>query len=487
MAKAGALDPTFGGDRGYVVNPITSPSMVSSENYESVDAVAVQPDGKILVAGTVDEKNGVASFVLERLDTDGSLDASFGQGGLVSNVVSFGVSRFGALLVQQDGKIVEVGYTDQDFQGGVTHPSFVAIRLDADGTLDAGFGVNGVSVNPDSVANSMFGNPYTINSAVLAPDGTIVLAGGGYTSSGQAADFVSKLEPDGQLDPTFGTDGTAIVPIQYSPGLPTGASAIVAGLALQSDGQIVVAGTVNVEGANHVVITGDLIRLDADGTQDTSFGGASGGQVDFAGLDFSSLIQQPDGKLLLFDGYASLLRLNADASPDATFGQGGTVVLPYEPYSTDSIALEPNGQIVVVASFPIPGAVVGPTEGSHPLEFGSYRVNADGTLDTSYGNSPALGLALYQFGALTSTTWPPPWRSTRRTGTSCWRGPRTRSSCRTTPSPRSPSPESWPPLRPGSGSIRPRRPRPRRSTAPARPTWPSTSPSPASSPSAPKP
>ena len=256
--------------------------------------------------------------------------------------------------------------------------------------------MNGVSVNPNSVTNNFYGNPGTINSAVLEPDGSIVLAGGGYTTSGQPSDFVSKLEPDGQLDPTFGTDGTAVIPIMVNPGLQDSAS--VGGLALQPDGKLVVAGEAvsNTERINQ--LSGDLIRLNTDGTQDLTFGGAAGGQVDFANASFGGLIEQPDGKLLLQDGFSGLLRLNADASVDPTFGQGGMVILPYEPDVTDPIALQPNGQIVVAGNFPVLGTL-GPTLASLPQEFGSLRINADGTLDTSYGNSSVLGLAQYHFGS----------------------------------------------------------------------------------------
>ncbi len=396
LANAGALDPTFGGGRGFVANPITSTSLKLYPGTQEVSAVAVQPDGKILVANAENNPGVSSYFVLERLDADGSLDAGFGHGGMVlTQVAPDSSGQFGALLVQPDGKIVEVGYSDKDSPAsGGGNPSFVVIRLNADGTPDSTFGNDGVAVNPNSIPGTVLGNPGSIVSAQLEADGSIILVGSGFTTAGLPADFVSKLQSDGALDPTFGTDGTAIVAFSTSPGLPK--SANVVGLAIQSDGKIVVAGNTIGSLANANSSTGELIRLNADGTRDTSFGGATGGEVDFSGMTFNSLTQQPDGKLLLGEGTSGLLRLNADASPDTTFGVGGLTVLPYPSSGGDQIALQANGQIVVAGDF----RVFSPPSpaGSVPSAFGSIRVNANGSLDTSYGNSSVLGLALYRFG-----------------------------------------------------------------------------------------
>jgi uncharacterized delta-60 repeat protein len=278
------------------------------------------------------------------------------------------------------------------------------IRYLSNGTLDPSFGNDGVADNPNSTTLS------SVNSAVLEPDGSIALAGDGSDSStGKPAYLVSHIESNGALDPSFGTNGTVSIVIPNNqPSFPV---VRVFGMALQASGQLIVAGDtdINVTSSTGTTLeySTDMIRLNSNGTQDLTFGGTSpAGQLIFDGTYGESLLQQPDGKILVNAeiqtepgevGDPRLLRLNADGSYDDTFGQGGVDLLPNG--AGGAGVLQSNGQIIGGAGSAELLGSVGPTLGSLPQEFSSSRLNSNGTLDTSYGNSAFPGVALYHFGA----------------------------------------------------------------------------------------
>ncbi|MEX0966302.1 MAG: T9SS type A sorting domain-containing protein [Bacteroidia bacterium] len=166
----GTLDAGFG-DAGQVMMPI-------STGFEEAKKVIVQPDGKILLVGHAEAGSGF-EFAIMRLKADGTLDNSFGNSG--SALVSFGTpDAFAtAVVLQSDGKMVVAGYTGSSN----TTWKFALARLNADGTLDQGFGIGGK-------LTTAVGTTFDYCQAVaMQPDGKIVAAG--YSDSGANFDFAA--------------------------------------------------------------------------------------------------------------------------------------------------------------------------------------------------------------------------------------------------------------------------------------------------------
>ena len=210
----GSLDSTFG-TGGKVSTPFP-------DDFAFLDALALQRDGKIVAAGsTFSDK-----FALARYDRDGTLDASFGSGGLVTTAFS-SQDHATAVAVQSDGKIVVGGLA-----AGATYQDFALLRYNSDGTLDSSFGTGGTVL-------SDFGAIDNANALAIQPDGKIIAAGFTNGVSTIAADFaLARYNPTGSLDSSFGSAGfvTTDFPVD-SP-----ASDVVNALVLQPDGRIIAAG-----------------------------------------------------------------------------------------------------------------------------------------------------------------------------------------------------------------------------------------------------
>ena len=206
-AGPGDLDASFG-DAGLVTENVGT-----VEGRFRGEAVLRQPDGKLIVGGFTTSES---QFVIARYSTNGSLDSSFGGGDGVT-IVSVGsyLSNLADMALQGDGKIVAVGSAYRDF--GV-------LRLNSDGSIDTGFGVDGV------VTTDFDSNGDSAKAVVIADDGDIIV--GGSASIGTNVDFaVARYLSDGSLDSTFDGDGKATTGFS---GCRTRS-----GLALQDDGKIV--------------------------------------------------------------------------------------------------------------------------------------------------------------------------------------------------------------------------------------------------------
>ena len=217
----GSLDQSFG-DGGKVTTDF-------GDSFDQAEAVAVQDDGKVVVAGVTESGSG--DFALARYAPDGTLDQDFGNGGKVRT--DFGGSDFAyALALQSDGKAVVAGFSN------IGDPSrdFALARYDTDGTLDQDFG-NGGKVRTDFVGGESPDTPDSANAVTIQPDGKIVAAG--YADNNQAfasQDFaLARYETDGALDPDFGNDGKVMTDLGYD---SEGAS----GLVVQPDGRVMAAG-----------------------------------------------------------------------------------------------------------------------------------------------------------------------------------------------------------------------------------------------------
>jgi uncharacterized delta-60 repeat protein len=209
----GSFDTTFNGD-GKVITGFGS-------TYETARAVAIQADGKIVVAGFTSEGDLTGDFAIARFDPDGLLDSTFDSDGRVTTSISAQDDDAHAIAIQPNGKIVVAGYSRS-----ASSFDFALVRYNPDGSTDATFDGDGM------VTTWMGGGP--ANAVALQPDGKIVVAGMGWNAW---HDFgVVRYNVDGSLDTTFDGDGKVFTDIS---GVGDWASAV----AIQSDGKIVAAGS----------------------------------------------------------------------------------------------------------------------------------------------------------------------------------------------------------------------------------------------------
>ena len=206
---AGGVDPTFNltGFKEITISPNTG----TTTPHDQANAVVVQSDGKIVLAGYAkDGTNSTTSppeqFALVRLNTDGSQDAGFGTLGIVTTQAGTSTlisgSRAQAVAVQTDGKIVAAGFANVD--SPIPHPDFGLVRYNGNGSLDTNFG-NGGKVTGTFAGALTFSASAT--SLLIQPDGKIVV-GGVVQSLSTANDFaLARYNNDGSLDSTFGNGG----------------------------------------------------------------------------------------------------------------------------------------------------------------------------------------------------------------------------------------------------------------------------------------
>ena len=311
----GTFDTSFGG-----TGTVTTRLFSEQEPF----SIAVQSDGKIVVFGAGGPGNrnnftGQAFWI--RYNVNGTLDTTFGTGGK-SYTSAPEMNWPGPMVLLPDDKIVSAGSGETGFG-----PGFEIVQLNADGTRDTAFGINGIGF----ATGTGFDH---ITSLARQPDGKFMAAG---------ANHLVRFNANGSVDTTFGVGGQAVIPPGY-----------IQGLALQTDGKIILVGDDGTTGGHSLR---ELVRYLADGTRDTSFG--TGGVITgLPGLsDVESLADvavQTDGKILVggtsqspaYHGVVS--RYTSAGALDVTFGAGGTfaAALP-SGNNVDRIALLPSGQILV--------------------------------------------------------------------------------------------------------------------------------------------
>ena len=307
----GTPDPTFG-TGGKVTVPL-------DPDGEGLSAIALQPDGKIVAAGSVIHDNWPLAVVVARFNADGSLDQEFGSGGAVVTTFGDPFAEGNDVVLQPDGKIVVVGVSGAGDYSELN--DFAVARYNPDGSLDQGFG-NGGQLKTHFPG--VFNTGTTASSAALQADGKLVVAGT-YKNEGTHRQFaMARYNTDGTLDSKFGSAGE----VMTTAGLgDSGAYAI----ALQPDGRIVLAGySYSSHGRDFT-----LARYGSDGTLDGRFGQGGVVQTDFANnTDFAyALAVQGDGKLVAAGRTGpypqtdvGLARYTTAGQLDQTFGSGGKVV-----------------------------------------------------------------------------------------------------------------------------------------------------------------
>jgi uncharacterized delta-60 repeat protein len=365
QAAAGDLDSSFGVG-GRVVTD------VSGYTGESGQDVAFQPDGKILLAGYAQSSsNGTLDIVVLRYNSDGSLDTSFGVDGKVLTDFGNANDLAHAIALQVDGRIIVAG---RAYTSGVSN--FAVARYDVNGNLDPSFGIQGKT----TIIFKGKGNKALfswVRDIAIQFDGRIVLAGEADAKLGLA-----RLNPDGALDPDFGINGKTIVSL--SGGTGGSGAYTVAMQTVDSEERIVAAGYA---ATRRGVIDFALARFKANGTLDNSFDGDGKVITDFAGGEdlINDIVIDASNRIVAAGRCPqkfALARYNSDGTLDTTLDGDGKVAtdVSASPDQGNSVTIQPDGKIVVagVASLFSNG------------NFALVRYNADGSLDSSFGNNGTL-------------------------------------------------------------------------------------------------
>src|SRR5215213_1848311 len=366
------LDPSFDGD-GIVTT--------DRAEFDRMYDIVIQTDGKIVAVGN----SGVLPLLpflgvptldvmVVRYNSDGSLDPTFGNGGIVTTDLGGPADNAFSVALQADGKILISGRTDLNNQAPVA-----VVRYNTNGSLDTTFGNGGV------VVTSM--DAFSSGDLAIQPDGKIVVSGTSVVF-GAPVFSVTRYQTDGSLDETFDGDGMAQA--------PSAGRQAPWDMALQADGKIVVAG----ESVGDQTDDFCLARFNSDGSVDETFNGSGLMVTGFEG-GFSralDVVVQTDGKILAAGGgqgitssIVTLARYNSDGSLDSSFDGDGRV--NGIPGATNALALRPDGKIVVA------GSGAGSTGNQGILV---ARYNSDGSLDETFGSSGVVTTSIGTEAAATA-------------------------------------------------------------------------------------
>ena len=363
-AQPGTLDKSFG----------VGGKVLDTSIWADCQAMAVQPDGKILTGGYTDDSDDSndGGFYIARYNKDGTIDESFGKEGkfIIRKIDGGYPVAAKSIAVQPDGKIIACGpIIPQNYYSHVG-----ILRLNADGTIDSSFGINGFVIFKLSKWSDLIGG------MVLQPDGKIVVAGNSQSNFSQPGpDFVLRYLPDGTPDDRFGEKG--IVLTYY-----TDANVYLGAVTLQEDGKILTGGIYATSKDRYQVV-----RYDSDGSLDKSFGEEGFARLlpqlyDDASMSISAITVQPDDKILLGgsggQGYrVALARFNADGSVDEGFGdKKGYTILPMDTGGgiVESVFYSATDQKIIATAHYYYDA-------AHQVA--AIRYNYNGTVDSTFGEN----------------------------------------------------------------------------------------------------
>lgn len=357
----GSLDNTFDTD-GMVTTPI-------GPGNDHGQSLIQQVDGKILVAGFT--SNGTNNdFALVRYNVNGSLDNTFGVGGIVTTAIGSSVDQGHSVALQSDGKIIVSGFSSNGI-----NTDFALARYNVNGSLDITFDTDGI-VTTDFSSSDDVGR-----SVAIQTDGKIVVTG--WSSNGINLDFaIARYDTTGSLDNTFGvggmvTNGIGALDDQgYS-------------IRIQTDGKILVAGSTN----NGTDQDFAMVRYNTNGSLDNLFG--VGGIVTtdfFVGDDICySINLQPDGKILMAGVCFNIThrdfciaRYTTNGSLDISFDTDGRVNTDISGGANHdagwSVVIQSDERVVVTGNGSLDGI---------STEFGTVRYNICEFIDTSIFQSGA--------------------------------------------------------------------------------------------------
>ncbi|MEK7254802.1 MAG: hypothetical protein AAB316_08660 [Bacteroidota bacterium] len=364
MAQSGQLDSLFGTD-GLV--------LLEFDDYARANAVAVQPDGNILVGGEVYKHVPFhdTDMLMLRYLPDGSLDTSFGQGGQVQTDLN-NYESLHHIAVQPDGKIIAAGHESN---------RLLVCRYLHNGTPDLDFGDAGCRVA---------GFEVTYGGFALQPDGKILLAGYGFdpdTSTG-LSQLVYRLDEWGNPDTSFANDGVAVTSFgDYTP---------ISDLLLKPDGKILLNGLTTNNGVCSVTDIA-VIQLMPDGSLDNGFGGGDG----YALFDRDSLCDGSnistlfsDGESVLLTGWTDtdsvenvpfLLKMTSEGALDTLFSNDGWSFIGdgFAYFDARDAIFLPNDKFLFAGTAVIVDTIWGsPTEVSRAM---ISRFLPNGSIDSTFG------------------------------------------------------------------------------------------------------
>jgi uncharacterized delta-60 repeat protein len=368
LPLAGDLDPSFGSG-GLVTHTL------GSGESPSISGIAVQPDGKIVVAGA--SSPGDHGFLLTRYLPDGSLDPSFGDAGYIETKFTYWALA-GAVALQPDGKIVVAG---KSFQGDDNYDSeFTLARYEQDGSVDTSFGTGGITNTPIPEVIGQPGSAAGADALAVLPGGKILAGGwsrwGGITAPAGSFDLI-EYSSIGRPDPAFGEGG--IVQTQFK------GDDYLSGIAVLPDGEIVATGTGGAGGVHGVpeVDTMALARYEPDGSLDAGFG-KSGKVTTAPKLHYRGGPATLQGAKIVVAGYADsgsdffpvVGRFMEGGRLDSSFGAQGFVEIRRVTGQPTAVLTQADGKILVAVD----------NRGSDQQGDGAVvRLRRNGRLDTSFG------------------------------------------------------------------------------------------------------
>jgi len=359
--STGELDQTFGAG-GKVMAALDS-------NGDGLAAITIQPDTRIVAAGSLIHDNWTTAFVVARFNSDGTLDGTFGNQGKTVTGFGDGSTAAHAVALEPSGKIIVVGTSGAGPYSELN--DFALARYNSDGSLDSSFGNGGkIKTHFPGVYNT--GSSATAVS--LQSDGKILVAGR-YKNEANYREFaLARYNTNGSLDTSFGNGGL----ITTNMG---GGDAVASSIALMPNGRTVLAGYFTAGHRNHDFA---LACYSSNGTLDQSFGNAGRVTTDFTGSsdDIAEAVAfQSDGKLIVagqtgqypsFD--VGLARYNSSGQLDQNFGAGGKVISNFAARDEGySIAIQGDGRVVLAG-------IADPNGGAFDFMIARYlSVNSQGS------------------------------------------------------------------------------------------------------------
>lgn len=353
------LDPTFDGD-----GRVRGQFNLGSQG----NAIAIQADGKIVVAGTTTTNTGGDDFFVARYNSNGTLDTAFGTGGIAATPFN-GHDQAVGLTLQNDGKILVLGYTNAPSTPD-DHDIAIA-RYNPTGSLDTTFDVDGKVI-------TSFGSHWEFpGSIVVQNDGKIVIAGAANIGS-QRNFILGRYNPNGSLDTQFDVDGKVNTSFEFG----GGASSV----AIQADGKIIASGYATAQGGNKTAI----VRYNGNGSLDSTFDNDGIVLTTIGATSISYKVKvQPDGKIVSV-GYSSsvanqsvtsfaIARYTTNGSLDSSFDTDGVVLTSFSDRVNEArdLAFQSDGKIVVT------GLSLFVTTSSD-WDMATARYSANGSLDETF-------------------------------------------------------------------------------------------------------
>jgi uncharacterized delta-60 repeat protein len=352
------------------------------------------------------------------------LDPSFGFGGTaLINLTSTATSQVSfspSNISLQNGQVVAVG-TESTSSSTSSTSIPVVVRLNTDGSIDTTFGSNGVETIPTSVVSA--GVTYTLNTddpsdIAVQSNGQIVVLGTATSTSSSVSDFVvARLNANGSIDTSFGTSGEELIPFSSSSSTPLSATA--EALSIGPDGKIVAVGSVSSSTVDEFAIA----RLNTNGTLDTSFDTTGTATVPFT-IGSSSANAVPVGVVVQSNlaivvvgnvtpttsstnpvSNIAVARLNVNGTLDTSFNSTGTLVLPSYTGNNDDVAsaVTLEGTQIVIAGTSTVQFASSSANFSSITDLTVTRLNSDGSFDTSFNGTGKYILSLSEGGIAYST------------------------------------------------------------------------------------